>query len=366
MPRRASTRGPRRPSAARPAAESTPLWLATASVRERPGPGLDQLLALVDRLAVLGGHLPQRLRDESGDQARAEAAAAGRGCRCLLDPVPKHCGDVVSIVECVLADDARNQLLEVVVVGLSPAEGRGERPEGARLDDRFVLLRREAGSPQEFHEAVALGVCRKGLEFGGEAVDAAMDCVLGLHRLVRGHARAAVLEHPEEHGASRDVIRLGSRVAVVRLVESDVGDVRLPAAAHGDVEVLPGRRRCDDDVGGVDGDALGPMCGDGVAEVDVLADVLRWQHRLSPTSRIEPVDQHRAVAADVDHAPAVTVLDPAAAGGPEGALVASGDDHISDRGAVAGGQWDLTTIDSAVEQEPFGAGPLVQSSHGVG
>ena len=39
---------------------------------------------------------------------------------------------------------------------------------------------------------------------------------------------------------------------------------------------------------------------------------------------------------------------------------------ISDRGAVAGGQRDLSTVDGAVEQQPFGAGPLVQSSHGVG
>ena len=128
---------------------------------------------------------------------------------------------------------------------------------------------------------------------------------------------AAVLEHAEEHGAGRDVVRLGSRVAVVGLVERDVGDVRLPAAGHGDVEVLPRRRRRDDDVGGVDGDALGPVRGDGVPEVDVLGDVLRWQHRLAATPRIEPLDQHRAVAADVGDPPAVAVLDPAAARRPE-------------------------------------------------
>ena len=105
----------------------------------------------------------------------------------------------------------------------------------------------------------------------------------------------------------------GVRVAVVGLVERDVRDVGLPAAGHRDVEVLPRRRWRDDDVGRVDGDALGAVGGDGVAEVEVLADVLGGQHGLAPTSRVEAVDDDRAVAADVGDAPAVAVLHPAAA-----------------------------------------------------
>jgi hypothetical protein len=85
-----------------------------------------------------------------------------------------------------------------------------------------------------------------------------------------------------------------------------------------------------------------------VAEVDVLADVLGWQHRLVPMSWIEPVGEHRAVAADVDDPPAVAVLDPATASGPQGRSLVAPGDHMSDRGAVAGGQRDLSTIDRAV------------------
>ena len=107
----------------------------------------------------------------------------------LLDAVAEDRGDVVGVVESVLADDSRNQPLEVVVVGLGPAERRGERAEGGRLDDRCVLLGSQAGSAQEVDEAVVLGVGRDGLEFGGEAVDAAVELVLGLDRLVRRQAR---------------------------------------------------------------------------------------------------------------------------------------------------------------------------------
>ena len=78
------------------------------------------------------------------------------------------------------------------------------------------------------------------------------------------------------------------------------------------------------------------------------------------------LDGEVPIVVDSEDGPSVTVLDPAAAGGPHAALIAPGDDDISDRGAVAGGQWDLSPIDSAVEQEPVGAGSLVESPHGVG
>lgn len=47
----------------------------------------------------------------------------------------------------------------------------------------------------------------------------------------------------------------------------DVGVVGVAAAGHGDVERLAGHAGCYDDVGGVDGGALGAVGGDGVAEV---------------------------------------------------------------------------------------------------
>ena len=202
-------------------------------------------------------------------QPRGAAAAAP------LDPVAKHCGDVVGVVESVLPDDARNQPLEVVVVGLGPTEGRCERPEGGRLDDRCVLLRRQTGAAEQVGEAVLLSLGCDRLEFGGKAVDSAVQLVLRLHRLERRQARAAVLEYPEEHRSSGDVVRLWRRVAVVGLVESDVRDVGLAAPAHRDVEVLPSRRRGDDDMRRVDRDALGAVRGDGVPEVEMLVDVSR-------------------------------------------------------------------------------------------
>ena len=79
--------------------------------------------------------------------------------------------------------------LEVVVVGLGPAKRGRERAERGRLDDRRVLLRGQAGAAQQVDEPVVLGVGRDGLQLGGEAVDAAVELVLGLDRLVGGQAR---------------------------------------------------------------------------------------------------------------------------------------------------------------------------------
>ena len=193
-----------------------------------------------------------------------------------------------------------------------------------------------------------------------------MELVLGLHRLVRGQACAAVLEHAEQHRPSGDVIGLGSRVAVVGLVESDVRDVRLPAAGHRDVEVLPGRRRGDDDVGRVDGDALGAVGGDGVPEVEVLADVLGGSTvlpRRRGSSRSTTTEPSRRMSVMRQRSPFLTQPPRRR---PQGAVVAPGDDDVADRGAAAVGEVDLAAVDGAVEQEPFGAGSLVESSHGVG
>ena len=103
---------------------------------------------------------------------------------------------------------------------------------------------------------------------------------------VRRQVGAAVLEDAVQHGPRGDVIRLGRGVAVVGLVESDVRDVGVAAAGHGDVEVLPRRRRCHDDVRRVDGDALGTVRGHGVPEVEVFGDVLRREHCLAPRRAI--------------------------------------------------------------------------------
>ena len=65
-------------------------------------------------------------------------------------------------------------------------------------------------------------------------------------------------------------MRLG---VLVGPVEDHVGAVRVLAAGHRDIEVLPRARRLDQDVRGVDGDALRPVCGDGVAQIDVISHI---------------------------------------------------------------------------------------------
>ena len=134
--------------------------------------------------------------------------------------------------------------------------------------------------------SAALSVGGDRLEFGGEAVDAAVELVLGLDRLGGREVGAAVLEDAVQHGPRGDVIRLRRGVAVVGLVEGDVRDVGVAAAGHRDVEVLPRRRRRHDDVRRVDGDALGTMRGDGVPEVEVLGDVLRREDGASPDAAV--------------------------------------------------------------------------------
>ena len=102
-----------------------------------------------------------------------------------------------------LADDSRDQSLEVVVVGLGAAERRCERAEGRRLDDRGVLLGGQPRSAQQVDEAIVLSLGGDRLEFGGEAVDAAVELVLGLDRLRGREVGAAVLEDAVQHGPAR-------------------------------------------------------------------------------------------------------------------------------------------------------------------
>ena len=78
-----------------------------------------------------------------------------------------------------------------------------------------------------------------------------------------------VLQHPVEDATGGGVgVVAGVRLCmVVGAVEDHVGMVRLSAAGHGDVEVLPRACWFDQDVSGVGGDALGSMGGHCVAEV---------------------------------------------------------------------------------------------------
>jgi hypothetical protein len=114
-------------------------------------------------------------------------------------------------------------------------------------------------------------------------------------------------------------------------------------------------------VHGVGGDALGGVDGGGVAETSRGADVVGGQ-------------QDRVVAAVVSYGeadlvahcsdrPAVAVFDPVGGGEAESAVVAAGDDHISDTGPIPVGQRHLGYCRRLIE--PMRAGARVQLSYEV-
>ena len=127
--------------------------------------------------------------------------------------------------------------------------------------------------------AVVLGSGDDGFVFGGELSDRTPLFLFDGDGLVRGQLRTHMLKHPKQHRPAGDV----GGVARMRLcsfvgpVEDHVGAVSVLAAGHRDIEVLPRARRLDQDVRRVDGDALRPVCGAGVAEVDVLSHVVGQQ-----------------------------------------------------------------------------------------
>lgn len=127
--------------------------------------------------------------------------------------------------------------------------------------------------------AVVLGSGDDGFVFGGELSDRTPLFLFDGDGLVRGQLRTHMLKHPKQHRPAGDV----GGVARMRLcsfvgpVEDHVGAVSVLAAGHRDIEVLPRARRLDQDVRRVDGDALRPVRGAGVAEVDVLSHVVGRQ-----------------------------------------------------------------------------------------
>ena len=126
-------------------------------------------------------------------------------------------------------------------------------------------------------------------------------------------------------------------VAVADDLEVEV--VGVPAAGEHGVQLLPGLLPGQQAVHGVGGDALGGVDGGGVAETGRGADVVGGQ----PDGEVAAVVPDREVTApaDVGDGPPVAVLDPVGGGEAESAVVAAGDDHISDTGPVSVGQRHL-------------------------
>lgn len=133
-----------------------------------------------------------------------------------------------------------------------------------------------------------------------------------------------------------------------------IGVVGFAAAGHHRVQQLAGFAAGQDAVGGVDRDALGGVDGGGVAELDVLGDVVGRQG--NPASGTGVGDVQAAVGARVDHLPAVTVLHEIGGAGPQATMVAAGEDGVPGAGGQPVGQPHLPARGCAVEALVAGAG----------
>jgi hypothetical protein len=129
----------------------------------------------------------------------------------------------------------------------------------------------------------------------------------------------------------------GVGVAVADHLEVEV--VGVPAAGEHCVQLPPGLLPGQQAVHGVGGDALRSMDGGGIAETGRLMYVIAGQ----PDGQVAAVESDREVTlfGDVGDGPPVAVLHPVGRGESESAVVAAGDDHISNTGPVSIGQRHL-------------------------
>lgn len=108
--------------------------------------------------------------------------------------------------------------------------------------------------------------------------------------------------------------------------------VCLPAPAQRDVKLLAGLSTGQDGVGGVDGDALGAMDRDGVAEFHVVGHIPGRQGDVLAAGLVGGLDCAGGV--DAGDGPAVSVLDPVGGAGSQAAVVEARDDQVPDGGLV--------------------------------
>ena len=145
----------------------------------------------------------------------------------------------------------------------------------------------------------------------------------------------------EEVGRRGGPYRLWPDDAVGVAVPDDlqVEVVRDPAAGQHGVELLPGLFTGGEAVHGVDRESLGGVHRGGVAELGGGLNVGGRQPYPVPVAQV--LDVKIAVAADGAYGPAVTVFDPVGRCQPQLAVVAAGDDQVTDTGAVPIGQRHL-------------------------
>jgi len=129
--------------------------------------------------------------------------------------------------------------------------------------------------------------------------------------------------------------------SIIERVGDKVGDVVMAAARHADVRRGRAGGLADDEVGPVDGVALGAVHGRGVGELDVLVDVPRGQLASAGSSN----DEEAAVVSHSGDRPGVSVRDP------EIAIVATGGDAVAEPDPLPTSRHG-TTIDFVVPIHP--------------
>ena len=144
------------------------------------------------------------------------------------------------------------------------------------------------------------------------------------------------------------------RVAVADDLEVEV--VGSPSSGEHGVQLLAGFLPSSEPVHRVGGDALGSVDGGGVAETGRLADIGGGEPDREVAAGV-PYGQV-ALLADMGDGPAVPVLDPVGGGEAQSAVVAAGDDHISNTGPVSVGQRHLGCRGGVIE--PMRTGTSVQ------
>ncbi|WP_091970892.1 hypothetical protein [Propionibacterium cyclohexanicum] len=107
------------------------MFVGERSLEECVGASLDEATTLGERPSELIVHGAGGFGDESGDQARCFAGAAGsrRSDGRLGDAVVEDGGDVVGVTKFPGLRQLREQSVDVVVVGLGSAQFGGECAE---------------------------------------------------------------------------------------------------------------------------------------------------------------------------------------------------------------------------------------------
>lgn len=211
-------------------------------------PSFHQVLKLDEHLGHLRTHRAVSDRNQADDQLRGRATLPAPWLGCLLDPADEHGADVLGVVERPAGDYGGQKLLDVVMVRLGATQLGGQRPERLRGQHLLDLSIGQSALLDRLDPAVALRDRTDGLVLRGELGDGRPALLLRLDHLVGRQLSAEVLEHALQNGVGVDLVRFGRGVALVGLVEGDVGDVGVSASGHGDVEVLAGGRAGHHDV----------------------------------------------------------------------------------------------------------------------